>query len=262
LRSDRQRRAFTLIELLVVIAIIAILAAILVPVCAKARAKARQTSCLSKARQLSTAILSYATDYDEHWPRYRNTPIAGAPDWGLPGDLTTPDCMWSSVCTPYIKNEAIWYCPEAGKTQWGAAAASLGYTYDVALESRYRGAFTYYSLNIALSLETGWCWASCATTLSQAAVRRPVDTMLTQESCWDVTSPMTDWAVGNMMVWPGTLPGSGFSWYIHSGSRLNIMDKNGFSNSSFCDGHAKAVKYDQMEGNTANWDKYWRWCKP
>ncbi|MHB8996901.1 MAG: prepilin-type N-terminal cleavage/methylation domain-containing protein [Armatimonadota bacterium] len=59
------RRGFTLIELLVVIAIIAILAAILFPVFAKARAKARQAMCLSNMRQLTTAILSYAQDYDE-----------------------------------------------------------------------------------------------------------------------------------------------------------------------------------------------------
>jgi len=62
------RRGFTLIELLVVIAIIAILAAILFPVFAKAREKARQSSCLSNLRQLATATLSYTQDYDETFP--------------------------------------------------------------------------------------------------------------------------------------------------------------------------------------------------
>src|SRR3954463_137617 len=62
------RRGFTLIELLVVIAIIAILAAILFPVFAHAREKARQTSCLSNLRQLSSAMLMYAGDYDERFP--------------------------------------------------------------------------------------------------------------------------------------------------------------------------------------------------
>jgi prepilin-type N-terminal cleavage/methylation domain-containing protein len=59
------KRGFTLIELLVVIAIIAILAAILFPVFAKAREKARQTSCLSNCKQIALACLQYAQDYDE-----------------------------------------------------------------------------------------------------------------------------------------------------------------------------------------------------
>src|SRR5205809_5026895 len=64
-----RRRAFTLIELLVVIAIIAILAAILFPVFAQAREKARQTSCTSNCKQLVTGIMMYAQDHDEMYPR-------------------------------------------------------------------------------------------------------------------------------------------------------------------------------------------------
>jgi prepilin-type N-terminal cleavage/methylation domain-containing protein len=63
-----KQRGFTLIELLVVIAIIAILAAILFPVFAQAREKARQTSCLSNEKQLGTAISMYVQDYDETYP--------------------------------------------------------------------------------------------------------------------------------------------------------------------------------------------------
>ncbi len=69
-----RRKGFTLIELLVVIAIIAILAAILFPVFARAREKARQTSCLSNLKQLSLGVLMYAQDYDERLPMlYFNT---------------------------------------------------------------------------------------------------------------------------------------------------------------------------------------------
>jgi prepilin-type N-terminal cleavage/methylation domain-containing protein len=62
------RRGFTLIELLVVIAIIAILAAILFPVFAQARAKARQTQCLSNSKQIGMAMMQYVQDYDELYP--------------------------------------------------------------------------------------------------------------------------------------------------------------------------------------------------
>src|SRR5579862_1797833 len=67
-RNFRTDKGFTLIELLVVIAIIAILAAILFPVFAQAREKARQASCLSNAKQIGLAILLYAQDYDETYP--------------------------------------------------------------------------------------------------------------------------------------------------------------------------------------------------
>jgi prepilin-type N-terminal cleavage/methylation domain-containing protein/prepilin-type processing-associated H-X9-DG protein len=85
-RNGRQQSGFTLIELLVVIAIIAILAAILFPVFAQAREKARQISCLSNARQLGTAATMYLQDYDEQF-------FAG--DWG--------HRHWMFLSAPYIR---------------------------------------------------------------------------------------------------------------------------------------------------------------
>ncbi len=89
----RREHGFTLIELLVVIAIIAILAAILFPVFARAREKARQTSCLSNVRQLGLGIRMYIDDFDEYFPsRYQG----GA---------------WYNVIRPYVKNDQIFICP-------------------------------------------------------------------------------------------------------------------------------------------------------
>ena len=68
MRRQGSPRGFTLIELLVVIAIIAILAAILFPVFAQAREKARQATCLSNLKQLSLGVLMYVQDYDEQFP--------------------------------------------------------------------------------------------------------------------------------------------------------------------------------------------------
>ncbi len=92
-----ENKGFTLIELLVVIAIIAILAAILFPVFAQAREKARQTSCASNMKQLSVAILMYAQDYDE------NTPIGCM--------YFTPLWSWRIPIADYAKNTMILICP-------------------------------------------------------------------------------------------------------------------------------------------------------
>lgn len=94
------RRGFTLIELLVVIAIIAILAAILFPVFARAREKARQSSCLSNVKQIGLGCLMYAQDYDE---RFSLSAIT----------TTTPRYSWIQLIDPYIKNSQVWDCPSA-----------------------------------------------------------------------------------------------------------------------------------------------------
>ena len=93
------RRGFTLIELLVVIAIIAILAAILFPVFARAREKARQTNCLSNLKQITLGALMYAQDYDETGVMFCQGP-SSARDYNFPWPME-----------PYLKNNQIWNCP-------------------------------------------------------------------------------------------------------------------------------------------------------
>ena len=121
------RRGFTLIELLVVIAIIAILAAILFPVFARAREKARQTSCLSNVKQICLAVLMYAQDYDEMWPAHHRPVPATLTYPG--GQTTTSGLMWYAAVYPYINNIQIFNCPSSSYRWTGGYTGGLRYGY-------------------------------------------------------------------------------------------------------------------------------------
>jgi len=101
----RPEHGFTLIELLVVIAIITILAAILFPVFAHAREKARQTSCQSNVRQIGMAMLMYASDYDNAFP------LVGCP---VPANLFIGS--WMDTLQPYTSSLQVYTCPSAENT--------------------------------------------------------------------------------------------------------------------------------------------------
>jgi len=115
------RRGFTLIELLVVIAIIAILAAILFPVFARAREKARQSSCLSNTKQIALGNLMYAQDYDEQLCAYSRANVGS----------------WRTQLEPYVKNLQIFECPSRRDS---GAQYSYGYNY-VYCDNRSLGEF-------------------------------------------------------------------------------------------------------------------------
>jgi prepilin-type N-terminal cleavage/methylation domain-containing protein/prepilin-type processing-associated H-X9-DG protein len=124
----RCRHGFTLIELLVVIAIIAILAAILFPVFAQARDKARQATCLSNCKQLASAFLMYAQDYDERLVQVGDWPFLIQP--GEPPSLSGRTYrVWEDHILPYTKNAGIFRCPSS-KTAWGSTATPFDYGYN------------------------------------------------------------------------------------------------------------------------------------
>ena len=104
------KRGFTLIELLVVIAIIAILAAILFPVFAQAREKARQAACFSNLKQIGTALMLYVDDNSETYFPLAYTAVIG----GQPRRIAQWDMLF-----PYVKNSGVWSCPsEPQATDW------------------------------------------------------------------------------------------------------------------------------------------------
>ena len=122
---------FTLIELLVVIAIIAILAAILFPVFAKAREKARQTSCLSNLKQIGLGALMYAQDYDEMLLYHY---LSSTEAVTYPGGGTHTGLMWYFNVYPYVKNIQIFSCPSISYKWNGNYTGGIRYGY-----SRYLG---------------------------------------------------------------------------------------------------------------------------
>jgi prepilin-type N-terminal cleavage/methylation domain-containing protein/prepilin-type processing-associated H-X9-DG protein len=170
-RAGSRGRGFTLIELLVVIAIIAILAAILFPVFAQAREKARQSGCLSNLKQIGTALMMYTQDNDEAYPC----------NWF--GSLwpTVPNgraYKWMDAVFPYVKNEHVFTCPS---------------------DSGPRKSYIYYPRLLKTS-ETNWgsyctnvaywdpgpgtpCSSSCGiNTLTSAQLQRPAETVWAMDS--------------------------------------------------------------------------------
>jgi prepilin-type N-terminal cleavage/methylation domain-containing protein/prepilin-type processing-associated H-X9-DG protein len=119
LAVQKHTRGFTLVELLVVIAIISILAAILFPVLAKARARARCTSCATHMQQIGAALLMYAQDFDERLPRpwwFQEVEAGIWPGWYKP-DASSPSggwcyCGWERKIGPYLASHIIFVCPD------------------------------------------------------------------------------------------------------------------------------------------------------
>ena len=140
--TRKSAQGFTLIELLVVIAIIAILAAILFPVFAQAREKARQASCISNNKQVGLAILQYVQDYDEQFPSGRTMTSAGTVLNSLAAGVG-----WAGEVYPYSKSAQVLRCPDDSTVPLAATGTtpamypvSYSYNYNVAGGTGFSGA--------------------------------------------------------------------------------------------------------------------------
>jgi prepilin-type N-terminal cleavage/methylation domain-containing protein/prepilin-type processing-associated H-X9-DG protein len=226
-RAFHPGAGFTLIELLVVIAIIAILAAILFPVFAQARAKARQASCLSNVKQWGLGFTMYVQDYDER------TPLAGYEQC-----LGTPS-QWHNAIQPYIKNKGILVCPSDPTQQFAAFDAE-----------RPRASYLY---NDFLNLPGPWT-GNCATHTrnvdAMANFVAPADTIiLTEGKLWSARgtgsvagSPIFAQNISGLIV--GYASRAGAAWTYDNGRNQNYQGvnggfHNGGANFAFADGHAK-----------------------
>ncbi len=223
--SQRKRSGFTLIELLVVIAIIAILAAILFPVFAQAREKARSVSCLSNMKQMGTAFTMYLQDYDEVvLPRYNACPSTG------PGATPDAPALWTNTLQPYVKNKQIFLCPSASNTAYGDTwntrnGLSLGYNQTI----------------------SGWYYTTSA--CGEMILPRLAG----------IVAPSKNVMFADSV--PGALA-SGYRGYLFGNSGLNVAynsttagsigsrHQNG-TNLAFFDGHAKWYRSSTLLGNPA-----------
>jgi prepilin-type N-terminal cleavage/methylation domain-containing protein/prepilin-type processing-associated H-X9-DG protein len=150
--------AFTLIELLVVIAIIAILAAILFPVFAQAREKARQASCLSNIKQWGLAAVMYVQDYDEKYPLTMSfnpasqTWFTGVhdtpPNWRLVNlaQIDRHASYWANSLRAYVKNNDLSYCPSAADTDFPGQDYSTARAPIIRNTYQFNGLLTQYPL--------------------------------------------------------------------------------------------------------------------
>jgi prepilin-type N-terminal cleavage/methylation domain-containing protein/prepilin-type processing-associated H-X9-DG protein len=204
-----RRKGFTLIELLVVIAIIAILAAILFPVFAQAREKARSTTCASNLRQLGLAAMMYSQDYDQRYvPWY--------------GDGTAKGLGWSSILTPYVKNEQLFGCPSDGVSRGTPKNPKRSYTMNGDWFSPdQRGLSRSYTTDKGTGPALGG--------YSESELDQPAMTIMFCDR----------WAAGNLLYGQGWSV-SASECHLHAGSgHMGLNNHMDGTNFTMADGHTK-----------------------
>ncbi len=251
-----RRTGFTLIELLVVIAIIAILAAILFPVFAQAREKARQISCVSNARQMGLAVAMYIQDYEA-------LPIFSS--YGI----VIPKTRWPDKIYPYVRNEDIFACPSLAASPGMSAAmrpwahnpnhfyGGYGYNYQYLGNSRFP--FTVSEAAVTAPSET-------FVIADTAGVRRDDNTSVAGAYAIDPPLPSArgsrpsgdtqGYGEASKGQCGSGAPGPGV-WRCRS---VPAERHIGLVGVTFCDGHSKAMKLSAMDdydrdGNIDN--GYW-----
>ncbi len=224
-----RNKGFTLIELLVVIAIIAILAAILFPVFAQARDKARQTQCLSNSRQMGIAVQMYIQDWDEATPSVR-----------MMWSFGTTGTSWIDLVQPYVKTRLLHRCPSDNSPAWddpqNPRPTSYGFN---AYFDPYHPPYGSPTAPRQMSLASVYSPAQCVWS-AELAERRSTDGMLIRGDhfmamYWGNPPRVVD-SMLNMRLWD-----------MQRGipTTLAITRHSGGANYVFVDGHAKWHKFEQ-----------------
>ena len=248
----RESRAFTLIELLVVIAIIAILAAILFPVFAQAREKARAISCVSNEKQLALGVLMYIQDYDELFPLYFYNIPSKPTDPPFTPNVQDTIFGWNEAIYPYVKNIQVYRCPDVPRA---TGLPSISGTVYAATDTNATGA-TSYAINARVAGNTGGLDdGAFHPPLADAALDFAASTILLVDASSDCgdgcsSSDENEWAwegrhVDNLYGdgWiAGNEPGAQFI----RGNKAPLTRHSGGANYAFTDGHVKFLNAGAM----------------
>jgi prepilin-type N-terminal cleavage/methylation domain-containing protein/prepilin-type processing-associated H-X9-DG protein len=221
----RKRHGFTLIELLVVIAIIAILAAILFPVFAQAREKARSATCLSNFKQLGTGVMMYVQDWDDCYPNNRLFTYSGG------GECAQKMVTWKHATAPYVKNIDVYKCP-SNKNK------------DKPDETKGTDAFglSVFPISYAYNGSALWSASTTKTVIPLASVPEPARYLMLIES----NASCSDYGIWGF---DQTGPGPGGSFFVHSNKQMQAL---------YFDGHAKTTRFSKTLGTSAA-DQEWTW---
>lgn len=256
----RSRSGFTLIELLVVIAIIAILAAILFPVFAQAREKARQATCQSNLKQMGTGVRMYVDDYDGVY----------IPTYSYPGGWNTcPHWAWFDIVQPYIKNVGVLDCPSSPKDNRSllcndARYACLGATYPGTTTNPLRIGYMYNEGHMAMSymgrpsalgcdgyhgMATNDCNGAMEQGAHDAEIDDPAGTIAVTDGQGSVGSGQCRHNVSVYRI--AQSGGEPRDQDYGTGARVARRHNDTF-NALFADGHVKALK----RSNFGMWTRY------
>jgi prepilin-type N-terminal cleavage/methylation domain len=244
--SRSAARGFTLIELLVVIAIIAVLAAILFPVFAQAREKARQASCLSNLKQFGLAFEQYKQDYDGLYPINRERT-----DDDPPSSDAEETVAWPELVEPYVKNGKV-------VDDHGHVLHQAGVYLCPSDEITVEEAGPSYSINAWFEFGFG-----------EEKINRPGETILLAEKRANLEEEHFVWWAAPWPTWP-VAQGTSIQPYENA---INAVDQNtpepaveggiqtrrhgGGANWLYADGHVKWNRLDRVWGDGTTTNQFW-----